>query len=457
MPTSSQKMGLRSATALVIANMIGAGIFTTTGYQVSDLGDPLWIMSLWVIGGGLAFCGALCYAELGAAMPRSGGEYVYLRKAFGPMFGFMSAFVSLIAGFSAPIAAALKGFVSYASHFVPGLARPDALFLGITTADVAAIAMVWLLVAIHLKHLKFGIVFNDVITVFKVVGIAAIILAALAFGNGHWENLVTVDPGLKRPSGSGLWAASGTSLVFVMFCYSGWNASAYVASEIKDPQRQLPKSLLLGTLTVTALYLGLNAIFFYGAGASAMAGQAEVGLVAANHLFGANGGALVTIVITVSILASASAMVIAGPRVYYAFGNDFKPLASLAVLDPMTGIPKRAILLQGIVTTVFVISGRIDQIQQYAGFTLGLFSCLAVICVLVLRWKAPDMPRPFRTWGYPVTPLLFLAGTGWMMAWAFQGRPVESCLALATVVMGGLLFYWINAHQVKATRSSKDI
>jgi APA family basic amino acid/polyamine antiporter len=235
-----------------------------------------------------------------------------------------------------------------------------------------------------------------------------------------------------------------TSLVFVMFCYSGWNASAYVASEMRNPQRDLPRSLLLGTLLVVVLYLGLNVVYFYGAGVDGLAGHVEVGQVAARELFGPVGTAVVTLILCVSILASASAMTIAGPRVYYAFGRDFAPLRGLASADAATGAPSRALVLQGVVTSAVILSGRVDQIQQYAGFTLTLFASLAVSCVILLRVRRPTLHRPFRAWGYPVTPLLFLTVSAWMMVWAFRGRPVESSLSLLTVAIGGAAFLLLS-------------
>jgi APA family basic amino acid/polyamine antiporter len=235
-----------------------------------------------------------------------------------------------------------------------------------------------------------------------------------------------------------------------MFCYSGWNASAYVASEMRDPQRDLPRSLLLGTALVVALYLGLNVVYFYGAGVEGLAGHVEVGQVAARGLFGSSGAAIVTAILCVSIAASASAMTIAGPRVYWAFACDVGlarggrgrrgPIEALAFVHPTTGAPSRALLLQGVVTSAVIVSGRVDQIQQYAGFTLTLFASLAVTCVVVLRRRRPDLVRPFRAWGYPATPILFLVVSAWMMLWAFRGRPMESTLSLVTVAAGGLVF-----------------
>ena len=432
-------MRLRSATALVIANMIGAGIFTTTGFQAADLRHPLFIFVLWVIGGTLALLGALCYAELGAMMPRAGAEYVYLRETYGPAVGFMSAFVSLVAGFSAPIAAATKSFVIYLAHFFPVLAEDPTVGGVVAVIDLIAVGLVWLLVAIHVRAVQSGTGFNDFMTVFKVGGIVAILLAAVSIGRGDVSNLVTVSPSFQELSKTDTLAAFGTSLIFVMFCFSGWNAAAYVASEMEHPQRDLPRALVLGTATVLLLYLGLNAVYFYGASVDELAGQVEVGLVASRSLFGTTGVSMVTIVLCVSILASASAMTLVGPRVYYALGKDFTPFALLA-RTRWTGAPAVALVIQGIVTSAIIFSGRVDQIQQYAGFTLTLFASLAVSCVIVLRVRSPEIGRPFRAWGYPVSPILFLAVSGWMMFWAFQGRPVESVLSFMTVLVGGLVF-----------------
>jgi APA family basic amino acid/polyamine antiporter len=433
---------LRSATALVIANMIGAGIFTTTGFQAADLRHPGLIFALWVVGGLLAVLGALCYGELGAMMPEAGGEYVYLRETYGPAFGFMSAFVSLTAGFSAAIASAVESFVVYLGHFAPFLSEERTIAGGVGVVDVTAVALVWLLVWIHMRPVRAGTGFNDAITALKVAGIVAIVLAAVTIGRGNASNLVTPLPTFAELGTSETLAALGTSLVFVMFCFAGWNAAAYVASEMEDPQRELPRALLLGTGAVLVLYLALNGVYFYGASVDELAGEVEVGVVAARSLFGGWGVGFVTTVLCASILASASAMTMAGPRVYWALGRDAansSPFAALA-RTRTGGAPATALVVQGIATSIFVLSGRVDQIQQYAGFTLSLFASLAVSCVIVLRLRRPEAVRPFRAWGYPWTPLLFLTVSAWMMFWAFRGRPLESSLGLATVAVGGVLF-----------------
>lgn len=439
---SARPFRLRSATALVIANMIGAGIFTSTGFQAAELGHPGIIFLLWIVGGVLALCGALSYAELGAALPRAGGEYVYLRETYGGMLGFMSACVSLIAGFSAAVASAAKSFVAYLRHFAPDLlGEPGATqWAGIDLHDLVAVGMIWALVFIHMRSTRRGIGFNDFVTLFKVVGIVAILLATLALGRVETGNFTHVADGYRQLGPQDTLSAFATSLVFVMFCYSGWNASAYVVGEMKNPQRDLPKSLLLGTGAVLLLYLGLNAVYFAGASVEELAGRAEVGLVAAERLFGPTGVTLVTLVLCVSILASASAMTIAGPRVSVALGRDSRPFRFLSRTGGQDGTPRTALLLQGAVTTLLILSGRIDEIQQYAGFTLTLFAALAVSCVFVLRIRRPDLPRPFRTWGYPLTPALFLIVSGWMLIWALRGRPMESLAGLATVLLAGILY-----------------
>ena len=448
MTESSQKenalqrhVSLRSGTLLVLANIIGAGIFTTTGYQAADLGNPGFIFLLWFLGGLLAICGALCYAELGAAMPHDGGEYVYLRHTYGGLLGFMSAFVSLFAGFSAPIASAAKGFSRYLSYWFPSLSDPPVVLGVIDTSDCVAIAIVWLLIAIQMRGSDIGLRFSDGLTFFKVLGILGIIVAAAAIGQGDIAGFTSVSATYEQLDNSELFSAMATSLIFVMFCYSGWNASAYIAGEFKNPQRDLPPSLIIGTGLVMALYLGINAVYFYGASVDEMAGVAEVGLVAAKNLFGPVGVSLVTVVLCASLLASATAMTIVGPRVSIALGRDYKAFRFLSVIRGSRGVPANALILQGLVTSIIIVSGRIDQIMQYAGFTLALFSSLAVSCVIVLRIRSPDMPRPFRTWGYPLTPILFLSVSGWMMFWAFQGRPVESTLGLLTAALGGVVFF----------------
>lgn len=433
-----RSVGFVPAAAIVVANMIGAGIFTTTGFQAAALGHPGSIFALWIVGGLLALCGALCYGELGAAIPKAGGEYQYLREAYGGSFALMSAVVSLTAGFSAPIASALKSLCQYLAVYVPALGQDRIAVAGLSGAELASIGLVWLLVAAHSRRTLFGLGLTGWITALKVGGIVVLIVAAAAVGRGELANLTTAAPGYADLGRTELFSAFGTSLIFVMFCYSGWNSAAYLAGELKNPGRDLPRALLVGTAVVMVLYVGLNVVYFYGADVTELAGKVEVAVVAGERLFGPVATALITCLLCVSLLASASAMTAVGPRVYYAAGRDHARLARLASVRPGTGAPLPALVVQGAVTSLFIVLGKVDQIQQYAGFTLSLFATLAVTSLIVLRVRRPEMPRPFRVWAYPLTPLLFIVVSVWMMFWAFRGRPVESALGLLTVAVSGL-------------------
>lgn len=441
MPELQRSIGMLPAAGIVVANMIGAGIFTTTGFQAAAIANPLHIYALWVVGGVLALCGAVCYAELGAAIPRAGAEYQYLREAFGGSFALMSALTSLTAGFSAPIASALKSCAFYLAHLIPWLEPQRAVIGSISAADLFAIAAVWALVALHCRGLTLGIRVTSAITAFKIGGIVVFLIAAVAIGKGELANLTRHAAQAEPHGGAAQLGALATSLIFVMFCYSGWNSAAYLAGEMRDPARDLPRALLLGTLLVVVLYLGLNFAYFYGAGAGALAGQVEVGVVAAEHLFGPGGATCTTVILSLSLLAAASAMTAIGPRVYYAVGREYPALQALAGVRSDTGAPATALIVQGVTTSLFILLGRVDQIQQYAGFTLSVFAALSVASVIVLRVRRPELPRPFRAWGYPFTPLLFLAISIWTIFWAFSARPLESSLGITTIAAGGALHF----------------
>ena len=438
-------MSLHSATALIVATVIGVGIFTSTGFQADALPHPGAIFAVWILGGGLAMCGALCYAELGAALPEAGAEYVYLRESFGYTVAFVSAVVSLVAGFSAPIAAILKSLVRYLTYFVPILEQELVVVGFLNLNDLIALGLTWGLILIHLCGVRGGIGFNDIVTVSKVLGIIGLLIFAAVHGTGTLDHLRVIGPSFHEMDLADRLGAFSTSLIFVMFCYSGYNAASYMASEVKEPQRVLPRAILLGTFIVIVLYLGLNLFYFYGADVNELAGKVEVGLVAARYIFGPMGIGIVTIVILVTLLSAASAMTVIGPRVYYAMGRDFPVFRSLCRLSESHRVPSTALLLQGLVTSVILLTGTVDQIQQFVGIAVTLFSVLAVSAVFVLRVKRPDLPRPFKTWGYPFTPILFLVVSGSELIWNVRERPAESVLALLLVGLAGVVG-WYSKH-----------
>ncbi|HWN66000.1 MAG TPA: amino acid permease, partial [Haliangium sp.] len=435
-PAARRRIGMTAATAMVVANMIGFGVFTSTGFMVLGLqAQPILID--WMLGGLLALCGAAAYAELGTMMPRVGGEYVYLSKTYHPAVGFLSGWVSLFAGFSAPIAGAALTFGKYLHAVVP--AAPD---------RVAAVALIVVATALHMFDVVLGSRVQTGFTVLKVVLVVGFIAAGLAVGNGDWAHLDTAMP---DASASVLAPAFWVSLVYVSFSYSGWNAAAYVAGELDDPGRILPRALLLGTAIVTALYLGLNVVFLYAAPAGALAGKEEVGYVAAVHLFGEQAGRWLSTIIALALVSSVSAMVMAGPRVYTAMAED-RLFFRFMARRTERGAPLFSVILQGALAVILVLSASVRDLIQYIGFTLSLFAALAVLGVFVLRVRWPDAPRPYRTLGWPVTPVLFVALSLWMAVHLVREQPGPTLLAGGVTIGSGLLVYLLWRRVLAATR-----
>jgi APA family basic amino acid/polyamine antiporter len=424
--TGAKSISLLTATCIVVANMVGTGIFTSLGFQLGDLTTGFTIMALWSVGGICALCGALCYAELGAALPRSGGEYHFLSQAYHPALGFLAGWISVTVGFAAPIAAASMAFAKYFAHLVPGL-HPAALSLGIVT----------LVTLVHLGGVRIGSVFQNFATAFKVL------LILLFIGAGIW--MKAPQPVVFAPTREGASlltsAPFAISLVYVMYSYSGWNASTYISGEVSRPSRNLPLSLALGTLIVAALYLSLNAVFLRSAPTSALAGQLEVGQVAASHILGAKGGNLMAGLISFGLLSTISAMTWIGPRVSVAIGEDLRALRFLS-RRTAGGVPAVATLVQFAIVAALILTASFDRVVNYTQFSLSVCSFLAVLGVIVLRWRQPELPRPYRTWGYPVTPLIFLAISLWILFFQLRDKPVESLAGLATMALGLIVYFF---------------
>ena len=446
--TLSRSVSAFTATCVVVANVIGVGIFTTPGFLARDLGSPFAVLSIWVLGAILALAGALAYCELGAAFPRAGAEYVYLREAYGPLWGYLSGWTSFFTGFTAPIAAACIGFAAYLSHFAPHLG-PNYVIgsvpLGGYTASlsggqIVALLALWLLTLTHMSGVRRGGKLQVVLTGGKVGCIVLLVLLGLTLGAGDWGHFRSGEQGLLP---EGALRNGAVSLIFVLYCFSGWNAAAYLAGEIKQPTRSIPVALLAGTGIVTLLYIGLNLLFLYALDISAMSGVLEIGEKASLALFGPVATHLVAAIMALSILASASAMILAGPRVYFAMASDGLFPKQFAGIHPKTQSPATSIFFQSVWASVLVLTGTFDQLVVYSGFVLVFFSALAVAAVMVLRWRCPEMPRPFRVPLYPYTPLVFLAFSAWILLYTLQGRPKESLLGLATVLLGlPFYLYW---------------
>lgn len=435
------------ATCIVVANVIGVGIYTTPGFLARDLGSPFAVLAIWVIGAILALAGALSYSELGAAFPEAGGEYIYLREAFGSLWGYLSGWTSFFIGFSAPVGAAAIGFAAYLAHFAPQLSPGNVLWsvrLGplavhLSAGQMVALSAVWALSFAHITGMRRGGQLQVLLTAGKVASIAALIVLGLWLGQGSWGNFQSGPQGLLPP---GALRNSAISLIFVLFSYSGWNAAAYIAGEVRQPHRTLPVALLAGTGIVTVFYIGLNVLFLYGLGIGGMSGVLQVGEKASLALFGPVATHLVAAMMALSILASASAMIVAGPRVYFAMASDGLFPKRLAGIHAQYGSPAASIVLQGLWTSVLILTGTFEALIVYSGFVLVFFSALAVAALIALRMRRPELPRPFRVPFYPWTPLLFIAFSIWILIYTLAGRPVESSLGILTVLLGLPLYYF---------------
>ncbi len=451
MPSLLRRLGPFPATNLVIGDMIGAGIFTTSGLLLGELGSPTLMMALWLAGGILAFCGALCFGELGAAMPRAGGEYAYLGELFHPLLGFLTGWVSFFVGFSASLAAISIGCSEYISAALPGLLDgANATLL----KRVVAVCLIVSLAAVHLKGLELGSRVQNTLTIGKVLLILGLIGVGFTLGEGSMGHFLV---GSGRTGGAG-WKVSGLSLMWIMFAYSGWNAAGYVGSEIKNPGRNIPLSLIVGTGVVALLYLGLNLLFVYAVPPGGMDGVIAVGGLAASQLFGRGGEAAVSSLIAFALLSSISALIILGPRVYYAMARDGYFFRSFGTVHPVTRVPSRAILLQCGMAIVLVASGTFDQILTYMGFGLGLFPIVAVLGVFKLRKNGSRIgvggsAKPYRMPLFPLPPLVFAGVSCFMLILAYFERPVESSIALGTVALGIPVFFLFRRSQTEPSQA----
>jgi APA family basic amino acid/polyamine antiporter len=428
----ARPLTLLPATALVVASMVGTGVFTTTGFMLADLHSPLLALSIWVVAGLLALAGAAVYAELGAMMPRVGGEYVYLSRAFHPAVGFLSGWISLLVGFAAPTAAASLAFGRYLQTLVPSV-----------PVKAAALVLVAATTLLHLRDVRRGGATQAVLTGLVLALIVAFIVAAVASGRADWGRLLGVGVGVGFDGGAGGAASRpgvgpvAVSLVYVAYSYFGWNAAAYVAGEIRDPDRTLPRALVGGTVTVTVLYVALNAVFMAAAPVSALAGKVEIAHVAASALLGAKGGVVISALVALALAGSVSALAMTGPRVVQAMAEDGQFFRVLGRTGPR-GAPTAAVLLQGMLAAVGIVTAAFEPLLIYAGFTLTLSSAATVAGAFVLRRREPTTSRPHRALGWPVSGLAYLALAAFMTLFAVRERPIESLAGLATLLTGGL-------------------
>lgn len=418
------KVGLVTAVSVVIANMIGTGVFTSIGFQVIEIQSVFAVLLLWVLGGIMALCGALTYGEIGSAFPNSGGEYVYLSKLYHPMLGFLSGWVSATVGFSAPIALAAMALGQYVNGVYPE-----------ANGTMLAIGVVCLITIIHSYDLRFGAAFQRISTSIKLIFVVLFIAAGFMCVPAH-----TISIAPNEHSMTDIFSgAFAVSLYWISYSYSGWNASAYMTGDIENPSKNLPRSLFTGTLIVTVLYLLLNFIFLYTTPVSQLAGQVEIGYISGQHIFGQGIGNVVGIVIAVLLISSISAMIMAGPRVASSIGKNVEPLKVFAI-ENKGGVPYVAVISQSLIAVVLILTAKFNEVLELIGFILSLFTFLTVLGVFILRRKYKHIERPYKTWGYPVTPIIFLIINAWILCFGFYNKPKMSLYGLALIALGTIVW-----------------
>lgn len=444
-PSLRKELTLTAATALVVSNMIGTGIFTTTGFLAKDLGQPTLVLGIWLVGAVMVLAGCLSYAELGVNFPRSGGEYVYLREAWGPAWGFMSGWVSFLAGFAAPVALSAMAFVEYLSRIFPVLrvSQDGERTLGVfnlTPGAILAIGLIVALAVINILGISIAGRLQSALAATTLGVLALFLVLAFTIGAGDWSNLTKEA---TRTSNHGLAPQFAASLVFVMFAYSGWNAATYVAEEMKDPAKTLPRALLGGTALVALFYFALNVTFIYALPLESLKGVVPVGAMAAQALFGNRIGGFFIGVMALALFGCVSAMSVVGPRVYFAMARDRCFFADAGRIHPRWQTPVRAILYQAAAASVLVLTGEFETLINYVGFALTLFAMVATAGILRLRKRPGWKRQPVVSWCYPLVPLLFLLSSAWMLTYSVTVRPKASLLVLLTIALGGVLYHWI--------------
>lgn len=395
-----------------------------------EIQSPFVLMMLWLVGGVTALCGALTYAELGANLPRSGGEYNFLSQIYHPSMGFISGWVSVTVGFAAPTALVAMTFAAY-------LGRSFSMLSEV----VMAVTLVALLAIFHCISRRTSSATQTVFTTLKIVLIVVFVVAVLFLSQ-------TPQPiSLNPVAGDGQMIFSGTfavALIYVNYSYTGWNAATYVTGELDQPQKSLPKILLLGTGIVLVLYLMLNYAFLYAAPMSALTGQQNLGVVAAEFAFGEQVASIVAIALALLFVSTVSAMTMAGPRVLQVIGEDFSAFRFLAKTN-RHGVPVIAIGFQSVLAIVFILTASFEFILLFTGFVLALNTLFVVLGVFVLRWQDRSQKTLYRTWGYPVTPLIYLAITSWTLVYILITRPMEGLAGLTIIVLGGLCYIAVSA------------
>src|SRR5213594_4245085 len=460
-------LGLWDSTLLVIGLVIGSAVFLVTGGATGVarlLPSPGLLILGWVAGGILSFAGALVYAELGAALPRAGGQYVFLREAYGDLTGFLYGWTLFAVIHTGTLAALAVGYARYFGLFVPALGTGHVLAsvplfghtLPISAGQLNAVAVIVVLSIVNYFGVKEGSLFQGIVTLVKIASFAGFMILGVAIGKGSWSHLAAPSGATPGAGAAGFGAGAFIlSMVAMLWAYEGWNNITFTAGEIKDPQRNLPLSLILGMSAITLIYVGMNVLYLYAMPIGDMFASETIGEAAAGRLFGPTGSTLMSLCVLISVFGCISATVISGPRVFYAMAKDGLFFRQIAAVHPRYRTPTKAILWQCLWSSALCLSGTYDQLYTFVIFAAVLFYALAGAAVIVLRRRHPEWSRPYRTWGYPVTPIVYVGVCVIVLVNTLVNQPVESGWGLAILACGlPAYLYWKRRRDGTAARAA---
>jgi APA family basic amino acid/polyamine antiporter len=458
-PALVRRLGLFDSTMILMGIVIGSGIFMTTGLMAESIPNAGLILLAWFAGGLLTLAGALTYAELGAAFPEAGGQYIYLREAYGPLPGFLFGWLSFTVYITGGIAVLALAFAEYYGFFFPSLSTEEVLFsvpvrlfsldfvYSLSTGQLVAVAAILLLSLINYAGLGLGKAVQNILTVTKIGVLAVIIFIGLAFGGSVHVDLMRTTGGTSQ---LGLLSGFGLALVLVIWAFDGWNNVTFVAGEVRNPGRNIPRALFLGTLFITALYLLTNVVYLLALPIEEMSGIVRIAEKAATALFGGPGAAALSAAVLVSIFGSLNGSILVGPRIYYAMARDGLFFKRVSRVHPRFKTPGFSIMIQAVWGSVLVLSGTIKQIVTFAMFVNIMFWIAATASVFTLRKKYPDKPRPYKTWGYPVVPVVFIIASAGILLNTLFEQPVESLAGVGLTIVGVPIYYFWKSKSDRA-------
>jgi len=457
-----RQLGLRTSILVVIASMIGTGIFITTGTILHMTRDATAVLSLWLVGGVIALTGSLCYAELATMWPHVGGEYVYLKKTYGLLPSFLSGWISLMVGFSASVAVSSITLIQYLDTFWQSISSnygtTSYILSGPLTQKILASLVLLLFGVVHIHGVKSGSRIQNILTVIKIAVVITFIIFGLAMADwSHAGRLVERYPNGIH-GGNTMLPVTGLALLIIMFSYSGWNGATYIAGEIKNVEKNLPRALFFGTILTVILYLALNVVFIISSPGLEIMGNETIGFTAASNLFGTRLSYLFTLGISFIMLSSISVQMMIGPRVYYAMAKDNMIFSALSRVSPKFHTPTISIIIQMILSIFYVMVGNASLLMEYLGFSLGIFPILTVIGLVYLRYRHPDIPRPFKVPFFPFTPLVYIILSMAMMVAGFMTWTETSRFALMVLGAGVPVFFlwrWYYKRRQKAVAENE--